>query len=65
MRTQSWKIYLYLAIILFGVFSALPNVLSPEMRAKLPGFMPQQPVTLGLDLRGGAHLVLEVDSREL
>lgn len=65
MRTESWKVYLYAAIILFGILMALPNVLSPAQREAMPSWLPHKAVTLGLDLRGGAHLVLEVDSRAL
>lgn len=66
MRTPKWKIYLYLAVILFGTLAALPNVLGKERAAELiPSWLPHKPVTLGLDLRGGAQLVLEVDSRAL
>jgi protein-export membrane protein SecD len=39
---------------------SLPNALSPAARAKLPGWLPKDAMSLGLDLQGGAHLVLEV-----
>ena len=53
------------AIILFGMLAAVPNVLTPEQQAKYGHFLPSNPVTLGLDLKGGSHLVLEVDSAAL
>jgi SecD/SecF fusion protein len=66
MRTPKWKIYLYLAVIIFGALAALPNVLGKERAAAMmPSWLPNKPVSLGLDLRGGAQLVLEVDSRAL
>lgn len=65
MRTSSWVLGAYAAIILFGMAAAAPNVLSPRQLAALPDWLPKQQVTLGLDLRGGAHLVLEVDSDAL
>lgn len=65
MRTQSWKLYIYAAIILWGIVMALPNILPADMRTQIPTWMPHKTVTLGLDLRGGAHLVLEVDSQAL
>lgn len=65
MRAPNWKILVYTAIILFGVLAALPNVLSDKQLESFPGFLPKNKVTLGLDLRGGSHMVLEVDAGSL
>ena len=65
MRTSRWLLATYAAIILFGLVTALPNLFSQPTLAKFPGWLPKQQVTLGLDLRGGSHLVLEVDARAL
>ena len=65
MRPSRPLVWSYAAVILIGVLLALPNILSPELRAKLPGWLPDRAVTLGLDLRGGSHLVLEVDADAL
>jgi SecD/SecF fusion protein len=54
------RIFVSLALIL-GVLFALPNVLTEEQRASLPSWMPSTPMNLGLDLRGGSYLLLEVD----
>lgn len=43
-----------------GVMFAVPNMLSQDTVNKLPSFM-QNTVNLGLELRGGSHLQLEVD----
>ena len=51
--------------MLFGFLAALPSVLPPSVRDSLPGFLPRTPVTLGLDLQGGSHVLLEVDSEDL
>jgi preprotein translocase subunit SecD len=40
---------------------AVPNLLSPQMRQALPQFM-QRTIVLGLDLQGGSHILLEVES---
>ena len=56
-----WKIYTILAVCLLGVVLALPNVLGRDMLAALPNWYAQTRVHLGLDLRGGSHLLLEVD----
>ena len=56
-----WKITLILGAIMLGLLFALPNVLSEKTREALPGILPSQTLNLGLDLQGGAHLLLEVD----
>lgn len=65
MKTSRWVLVTYTLIILFGLFAALPNVFTPAQLDRLPGWFPKQQVTLGLDLRGGSHLVLEVDADAL
>ncbi len=65
MRTSRWALLAYIVIILFGVLTAVPNVLTPSQLERFGGYLPAKPVTLGLDLKGGSHLVLEVDSAAL
>jgi SecD/SecF fusion protein len=65
MRTSKWALLAYIAIILFGVLTAVPNILTPSQLERFGGYLPAKPVTLGLDLKGGSHLVLEVDSAAL
>ena len=59
------KAFSILAVIVLGFLMALPNLYSPELRGKLPNFIPHTPVTLGLDLQGGSHVLLEVDEVSL
>src|SRR6266699_1443622 len=56
-----WQTYLILGTCLLGMLFALPNVLPASVRNSLPSFVPHQPVPLGLDLRGGAYMLLEAD----
>ena len=65
MRTSAWRLFAYAIIILSGVLTALPNLFTPQQLSALPAWLPKQQVALGLDLRGGAHLVLEVDAKAL
>jgi len=65
MRTSKWVLIAYTFIILAGLFAALPNIFTPAQLASMPGWFPKHQVTLGLDLRGGSHLVLEVDAAAL
>jgi len=57
----TWKQILILLTCAIGVVFAMPNIMSKSTLASLPGFLPKTQITLGLDLQGGAHLLLEVD----
>ncbi|WP_323814098.1 protein translocase subunit SecD [Cellvibrio sp. NN19] len=65
MKTRFSRAIVYGLIILFGLLCALPNVLPDSVSKKLPDWYTQNQLTLGLDLRGGSHLLLEVDTSEL
>jgi preprotein translocase subunit SecD len=60
-----WKIALILAVCLAGLVFTAPNFLSHEQARSLPSWLPHQQINLGLDLRGGSHLLLEVDVRKV
>ncbi|MGX6960692.1 MAG: protein translocase subunit SecD [Rickettsia endosymbiont of Pentastiridius leporinus] len=51
-----WKIFLSIICTIFAVICALPNFMQVESK-----YLPHDSVNLGLDLRGGAHLLLDVD----
>ncbi|WP_137921978.1 protein translocase subunit SecD [Hydrogenophaga sp. 2FB] len=65
MKNSPYLVALYLAIVVAGLLFALPNVLPASVLERWPSVLPNKPVSLGLDLRGGSHLVLEVDGTEL
>ncbi len=56
-----WKIVLIVLTCLAGFVVALPNFFSKETVAGWPRSMPQRQLPLGLDLRGGAHLLLAME----
>src|SRR6201984_2198715 len=56
-----WKVTLICAICALGMIFTVPNLVSPSLLAVLPNFLPHKQVALGLDLRGGSYLLLEVD----
>src|SRR5437762_1751301 len=58
---ENWKITLICAVCALGVLLSLPNLFSPSFLAKMPDWLPHKQVALGLDLRGGSYLLLEVD----
>jgi len=55
-----WKIFLVLTISFLSIYFCVPNLISPARLEKLT-FLPQTRVNLGLDLRGGSYLLLEVN----
>ncbi len=57
---SKWKTLMILGAVLLGFLLAAPNAIPSKTRADLPGFM-QNTINLGLDLQGGAHMLLEVD----
>lgn len=60
-----WVRALVVMVIAFAFAYAMPNVLPKETREALPSFMPNKAMNLGLDLQGGAHLVLEVQMSDV
>ena len=62
---ERWKIVLILLTCFLGLLFALPNFFSAETRAKWPGFLPSRAMPLGLDLQGGAHLLLAIDQKDI
>lgn len=57
-----WKIFMTLGVVLFGILAALPNFLPADIRKLMQEavVLPTQTLNLGLDLRGGSYLLLEV-----
>lgn len=51
-----------LGLIVLGLLFAAPNFLSEQTRNSLPGIVPSSTIGLGLDLQGGSHLLLGVDT---
>jgi preprotein translocase subunit SecD len=57
----NWKILLICGVCALGVLFSLPNLFTPAQLAWLPEQIPHKQVNLGLDLRGGSYLLLQVD----
>ena len=60
-----WKITTVIVVCLAGIVFVAPNFLSSRLAGNLPVWLPHQQINLGLDLRGGSHLLLEVDVEAL
>jgi len=60
---EKWKIAVIAVVCLMGLAYAVPNLLTQETRNSIPDWLPNRSVNLGLDLQGGSHLLMEVDSQ--
>jgi SecD/SecF fusion protein len=60
-----WKTVSIWLVVLIGVLCALPNILPQSTRDALPDFLPNRAMTLGLDLQGGSHILLQIDREGL
>jgi protein-export membrane protein SecD len=59
------KIIVILLVCLAGILTTLPNFVPKASLETWPSWMPHKQLSLGLDLKGGAHLLLEMDTKEL
>ncbi|MFH1288360.1 MAG: protein translocase subunit SecD, partial [bacterium] len=61
---KKFKLFAIILVIISAVFYAMPtaNIFLPDFLAK---YLPKKKVNLGLDLQGGTHLVLMVDTSKL
>lgn len=61
LQIARWRVILVLLVTALGIVFAVPNVLPQNVRERLPPIL-QRTLNLGLDLRGGSQLLLEVDT---
>jgi protein-export membrane protein SecD len=62
LQFQPWKIILIAAVCLFGLITALPNVMPAGWQAWVDrniSILPHRAITLGLDLQGGSYVLFE------
>jgi preprotein translocase subunit SecD len=60
-----WKVWIVTLVVLLGVFFSIPSLIAGTPYAKYwPAWAPQSKISLGLDLAGGSHLLLEADARD-
>ncbi len=60
-----WQAVVIIAITVLSGLFALPNLLPNSVLEVLPHWYSQSRIGLGLDLRGGAHFLLEADLRSV
>jgi preprotein translocase subunit SecD len=61
LNISKWKIGSVVIICLLAFYQFIPNFLPASVKEKLGGFLPEKTLNLGLDLRGGSHLLLQID----
>src|SRR5215468_5566977 len=65
LNLQRWQTIFVIGFTALAVLFALPNLLPAGVLDHLPNWYQQSRINLGLDLRGGAHFLLEADLRSL
>ncbi len=69
LRFAPWKLASVLALvtaaILLIVPSFMPTSTVDSLAARLPGLIPMRQIVLGLDLQGGAYMLMQVDQNSL
>jgi len=61
LKIDTWKYAVVGMICALGFVFAAPNLLDKATADALPDFLPKSQISLGLDLQGGSHLLLEVE----
>ena len=60
-----WKTISIWAVVLLGLLFAAPNLFPQSVLSGLPDWLPKKQMTLGLDLQGGSHILLQLDRQDL
>ena len=60
-----WKTILIWLTVAVGVLFAAPNLFPQSLLNSLPDWLPKKQMTLGLDLQGGSHILLQLDRNDL
>lgn len=57
-----WKVTLVLLVVLLGLLFSIPNLFTAqEIKDEYPSWLPNGKIVLGLDLQGGAHILMQVE----
>ncbi len=65
MKISKLRFFSILTVVVMSVIIAIPTFVSEETRKNLPSFLQGDPISLGLDLKGGAYILLEADIDEV
>src|SRR5438128_10430485 len=60
-----WKVWLVSLVVALGVLLSIPSLIAgTTLASSWPRWLPQYRISLGLDLAGGSHLLLEADAAD-
>ena len=65
LKINKWNVFFVLAVCVTAIYYIIPNIYGKSEVTALPKFLSQKQVNLGLDLQGGSHLLLEVDTKSV
>ena len=61
-----WKVWLISLTIAVGIFLSIPSLIAgTPLASNWPKWLPHYKISMGLDLAGGSHLLLEADARDM
>ena len=60
-----WKIIAIWFVVALSVLFAAPNLIPTHVLDSWPSWIPKKQMTLGLDLQGGSHILLEVVRQDI
>ena len=58
---STWRLWVVLFVAVLGFWFLAPTIIGTD---DLPAFLPQKHLNLGLDLQGGLHLELKVETQK-
>ena len=64
LNISRWRIF-FVVYLPFGYLFIYPNFFNKTEVTALPNYLSKKQVNLGLDLQGGSHLLLEVDTNSV
>ena len=65
LKINKWNVFFVLVVCVTAIYYIIPNIYGKSEVTALPKFLSQKQVNLGLDLQGGSHLLLEVDTKSV
>lgn len=60
-----WKVWATILTCLAGLLFSMPNLFTKEQVASWPSWVPRKQMPLGLDLQGGAYLLMSMDTNDV
>jgi protein-export membrane protein SecD len=65
LQVARWRIIVVAVATVLGLIFAAPTLLPKNIRDQLPPFLGEMAINLGLDLRGGTQLLMQIDSQAM